>query len=198
MRSLMVLIGLMASTVSWAGERTVIVCLTQTPEVEFRIQALAQGYASRIYHSVGIGLRWKAFCTEAERDAPGTAFDPNLATLGLEWAPEAPAKISRTALASARPFRPTGTRITLYLDRLQPVLEDHFLAPVILGHVFAHEIGHILLGSDGHAEEGLMKATWSPAEQYAIRCRPMLFTSDEGERMRQRLGRRPPVLTATR
>lgn len=198
MRSLAVLMGLVASTVTWAGERTVVVCLAQNPEVDYRIQALAQSYANRIYHSIGIELRWKGSCKKAQRNAPGTPFAPNLDTLGLEWAPKAPAKIPPGARASAHPFQPTGTRITLYLDRLQPVLEDRPLSAAILGHVLVHEIGHVLLGYDGHAKEGLMKATWSEAEQYAMRCRPMPFTGKEGERLRQRLDRHSLVLTAAR
>ncbi len=33
--------------------------------------------------------------------------------------------------------------------------------PVILGHAAAHEIGHLLLGSNSHSPQGLMRARWS-------------------------------------
>ena len=33
--------------------------------------------------------------------------------------------------------------------------------PVILGHAAAHEIGHLLLGSNSHSPFGLMRARWS-------------------------------------
>jgi hypothetical protein len=43
-----------------------------------------------------------------------------------------------------------------------------------------------------------MKAMWSAAEQSRMLCRPMGFTGEEGERLRQRLDRRSLVLAATR
>jgi Zn-dependent protease with chaperone function len=198
MRKIAMLMSLVASTISWAGERTVTICLAPHPEVNYTTQVLAQDYASRIYHAIGIELRWKSSCPQAEEDAPATPFAPNLTTLGIEWAPKAPATISPAARASAHPFQPTGPRITLYLDRLRPMLQERRLAAAVLGHVLAHEIGHVLLGHNGHAQEGLMKAIWSAAEQRAMLCRPMPFTTEQGEQLRQTLDRRPVVLVAAR
>ena len=31
-----------------------------------------------------------------------------------------------------------------------------------LGHVMAHEMGHVLLGVNSHSAEGLMRAAWEP------------------------------------
>jgi hypothetical protein len=86
------------------------------------------------------------------------------------------------ALAAARPFQPTGNRITLYLDRLEGILENGPSAAV-LGHVLAHEIGHVLLGHNGHSNEGLMKANWSQAEFAAMPYRLMKFTAYQAEEL---------------
>ncbi len=72
------------------------------------------------------------------------------------------------------------------------------LAAVVLGHVLAHEIGHVLLGHNGHAREGLMKATWSATEQTAMRHRSLSFTAEEGGHLRQQLDRGSLILAATR
>jgi hypothetical protein len=200
MRKMAMLMSLVASTVSWAGERgrTVTLCLAPHPEVDYGIQAFAQGYASRIYRAIGIELRWKHSCPKAERDAPGTSFAPNLTTLGIEWTPKAPATIPVAARAAARPFQSTGPRITLYLDRLRRVLEDRPLAAAVLGHILAHEIGHVLLGHNGHSLEGLMKALWSTTEQSGMLHRPMEFTAQQGEQLRQALDRRSMVVATGR
>jgi hypothetical protein len=34
-----------------------------------------------------------------------------------------------------------------------------------LGHVMAHEIGHLLLGVNSHSDQGLMSQKWNPREQ---------------------------------
>jgi hypothetical protein len=36
--------------------------------------------------------------------------------------------------------------------------------PRVLACVFAHEIGHLLLGADSHSERSIMRADWDPAE----------------------------------
>jgi hypothetical protein len=94
--------------------------------VNYTIQVLAQGYASRIYHSIGIELRWKRSCPKIEWDNPDTAFTAGLTTSGIEWAGKAPLRMQPGAWASARPFQRTGNRITLYLDQLTDLLAtDH-------------------------------------------------------------------------
>jgi hypothetical protein len=56
----------------------------------------------------------------------------------------------------------------------------------LLGCVIAHELGHLLLGTASHSPTGLMSGVWQDPElQQAVRHN-LLFTRDEGERMRFR------------
>ena len=43
-----------------------------------------------------------------------------------------------------------------------------------LGHVLAHEIGHLLIGANSHADQGLMRPNWDPRES-----RPQTFTASQ-------------------
>jgi len=63
-----------------------------------------------------------------------------------------------SALAYTLPFAAGRPRTTLLLRRLRPILPKK--PEAILGHVLAHELGHILKRSDGHSEDGVMKARW--------------------------------------
>lgn len=186
-RLLPILATLTLSHMGWAADRTVTVCLGPAPQIEFRLQFLAKDYASRVYQSISVQLRWKYSCTEAEWNAPAAPSSRNLKVIGIEWEREAPPSASRTVYAVARPYQPTGTRITLYLDRLAPVLPEPKRAAAVLGHVLAHELGHILLAHDGHTETGLMKARWSIDEQRDMVDHPMHFTSSEADTIRQTL-----------
>jgi hypothetical protein len=47
-------------------------------------------------------------------------------------------------------------------------------APAVLGHVLAHEIGHVLQGVARHSDSGLMKGRWSLGEMRDI-MRGVLF-----------------------
>lgn len=197
MRNVPILTVLLVNTIGWAGERKLTVCLPFYPAVNSSIQGLAKGYATHIYRSIGIELRWKSICSEAELNAPGSQFAPNLAIIGIGWASKAPGTIPTNARASARPFEPTGQRITLFLDRLSPTFDDRYLASAILGHVLAHEIGHVLLGHNGHSADGLMKAGWTADEQVGLLHRPMRFSEDQAERLRQVLDHRSTMLASS-
>jgi hypothetical protein len=49
---------------------------------------------------------------------------------------------------------------------------------IILAHAAAHEIGHLLLGQ-GHAPQGLMKASWDRKDYMAMVQNQLHFTHDE-------------------
>jgi hypothetical protein len=56
----------------------------------------------------------------------------------------------------------------------------------LLGCVVAHELGHLLLGTASHSSTGLMSAVWQDPELQQVVRGNLLFTGDEGERMRFR------------
>jgi len=55
----------------------------------------------------------------------------------------------------------------------------------LLGHVFAHELGHMLLGSNSHSEMGLMRATWSSGELRAADRAWLFFSASESSRIQK-------------
>jgi hypothetical protein len=66
--------------------------------------------------------------------------------------------------------------------------------PDILGNVMAHELGHLLLGSNSHARTGIMRARWQGEELSLAARGGLLFTMKQSERMRAKLvAARPPL-----
>ena len=57
-------------------------------------------------------------------------------------------------------------------------------APLVMGTVVAHEIGHLLLGNRGHTSEGLMRAPWSADDWERASSGVLLFSQREAETMR--------------
>jgi hypothetical protein len=53
--------------------------------------------------------------------------------------------------------------------------------PGLLGHVIAHEIGHLLLKSSAHAPEGLMRADFLRADLKKAAQRQLLFSPEQAE-----------------
>jgi hypothetical protein len=62
--------------------------------------------------------------------------------------------------------------------------------PRVLGHVLAHEIGHMLLRTNLHRDAGLMKAHWSPKDLSEMLTGFVLpFTEEDRDAVGQRLER---------
>jgi hypothetical protein len=128
-------------------------------------------FAERIYAQAGIVIQWRNAgtlpvsmvllpddMTEAKAAAeniPHGVLGRGAATTGRAYAFS-----DRVARVAAR----------TYTDRL-----------VLLGSVIAHELGHVLLGTPGHAADGIMRANLNP------RTFAGTFTAAQAARLRQRL-----------
>ncbi len=57
----------------------------------------------------------------------------------------------------------------------------------ILGNVMAHELGHLLLGSNSHSGMGIMRAHWQGEELRRLSRGNLWFTNEQADRMSGRL-----------
>jgi hypothetical protein len=81
---------------------------------------------------------------------------------------------------------------SIFLYRINSAFEGGGTAsvPILLGRAMAHEIGHLLLGENSHAEKGVMRADWSD-QDLTLAARPyLLFTPEQSRRMKSRLAAR--------
>jgi hypothetical protein len=77
------------------------------------------------------------------------------------------------------------------------MLEQHLGFPV-LGYVLAHEIGHLLFGSNSHSVNGIMSPHWNSPELRGISEGNLLFLPDESRMLRKRLRLRKVDIPAVR
>jgi hypothetical protein len=71
------------------------------------------------------------------------------------------------------------------VERLHRVVDVNMA--ILLGHVAAHEVAHLLLGSNSHSVDGLMKARWGSKELVRVSEGALTFDQQEGRKMVQRL-----------
>lgn len=57
----------------------------------------------------------------------------------------------------------------------------------LLGHIAAHEIGHLLLGANSHSAAGIMHAHWTARELASAKVGGLVFLERESRRMQARL-----------
>jgi hypothetical protein len=167
--------GAPAAKTRQRAERTLTACLQAEPEIAPIVQPVwehAEVIANQILAGAGVKIKWHANL----RSCAGGLGKGILITLTGRTPPnEHPG-----ALAYAQPFE---DRIGVYYDRVlqasQHSLFPGLLLPSLLGHVLAHEITHVLEGTDRHAETGLMKARWDAGDYERMTRR--LFTLTEAD-----------------
>jgi hypothetical protein len=92
-----------------------------------------------------------------------------------------------------------GSLGTIYVDRVHALAAQAGVDEgVLLGRAIAHEIGHMLIGTSGHARVGLMRAVWVSRELQRGRPSDWVFSREEGAELRQHLEARtwPAMLMA--
>jgi hypothetical protein len=144
--------------------RPVVVKIFNSVSVKEDLLASARAIASQIYERAGIAISWETGDAKAlkaiertrmQAAAPGCPA-VNMVNVKLGYIPrgERPG-----VLAYALPYFKDGVRVTVGTDRVAAYASNTGTAVhVVLGLVLAHEIGHVLKGTDGHSERGLMRA----------------------------------------
>lgn len=84
---------------------------------------------------------------------------------------------------------------TVYADLVTGVARGAGIdARELLGRAIAHEIGHLLLGTNQHASAGLMRAVWSRVELRRDKATDWHFLDSEAGSMRAAIAVRKAAL----
>ena len=152
-------------------------------------RAAAGEVTRRIYAAIGVEIVWVdrcplgchvAFSRQAQTDT-------TVGNLMVTILPDA--MTSEEFPPRVMGFAPEeGSVAYAFFGRIRTFAYDRdLLVGILLGHVIAHEVGHVLL-RNGHAPKGLMRADWVESELLQARLGRLGFTAIQGSRIRSRLG----------
>jgi hypothetical protein len=68
-----------------------------------------------------------------------------------------------------------------YAVRRAKTDDAEFEVPIILGCVIAHEVGHLLLGSNSHSGSGVMQPRWEPKQIQQAMMGTLHFTPEQAK-----------------
>ena len=119
--------------------------------------------ASKILASAGVTIDWRS-------RHPRTAGN----SIQINFQDQTPANEFPGALAKSFPFG--GTHVVVFYDRIKREFPESARA-IVLAHVLAHEIIHVLTRSNWHAESGVMKAYWTREDYIRMIYKPLPFTT---------------------
>jgi hypothetical protein len=142
----------------------------------------AQLEASRIFEAVGIRIVWvSGRMPQAPR------------YLVVRVVSKPMSRMSRNpgVLGTAASSRDNGaTTASLFYERIANECGRFGVdAPLLLGHVMAHEMGHLLLPPGAHTAAGLMKAGWDMHQSVLASAGKLTFAPNQASLIRAHLQR---------
>lgn len=167
-----------------------------------RIVDRASKVAGQLLAAAGVTVVWQTgrpdsfegLCTDMSAAPAGIRVaSDNRGYLVVRLAKELPGHPDRTDLGYALPHARQGAHATVYYDKVEKLFLSAQAMPGIeklLGAAMAHEIGHVLLGSEEHSAQGIMKARWGRAEFQVLACSRLQFTQEESAGIRAGVYRR--------
>jgi len=174
-------------------------------QVDRAVLSRAEKVADTVFEESGIGIVWMD-CTPLRGANPACPSDMRASDLVLRLLPR------RMAMRLATPNEPLGfaqpcpetepaCELTVLYFRVEQLAADEHRPELILGHVMAHEVAHVLIGP-GHSEDGIMRREWSREELRRMSLGLQLsFSSVQSGRLRDAVLRRikhPIPETSTR
>lgn len=196
-----VLLGLVGALAAQAPrpEPKIQVFIYNYAGVSAETLARAEREATRIYSRTGIAMEWLDCPLTADQatqyaacQLPVSAARLTLRILSRTMADRI--GLSKVTFGSALLPEDSGFGTVAQVcahccEELAKGNESMYAA--VLGHVMAHELGHLLLGTGSHGATGLMHVPWDKKELKSIAQGSLLFTSWEGEKMRRQVSARP-------
>ena len=120
--------------------------------------------ADQILAGAGVRLTW--------RGSLDSCLGESVKAVRVDLSWNTPPRELPGALGYAQPFRDACVRV--FCDRIQQSVPPE-REPYPLGHVLAHEITHVLEGTNFHAVSGVMKAVWDFGECRRMAVHPIMF-----------------------
>ena len=157
--------------------------------------------AGHVFRAIGIETAWLHCPTSPEHAAANrTCADPlGAADFVIRVLPRAMSKrygLPKAVFGFSLPTREgrLGRTVNLFYRRVVDMAYYGSVGggfetaqAIILGHVLAHEIGHLLLGPGSHAESGIMSFPWGQKQLVDASRRRLRFTQPEAAKIQKRL-----------
>ena len=181
----------------------VTVSLYGYAHVSSKTLAKAKQEAQRILHEAGVETVWVSCLPKSEKIELNSCSVVDATHLVLKILPHGLTAHVRDRIDvlgnAVLDENSTGNYACAFLDHIQA--QEERLGFALMGNVFAHELGHLLLGSNTHSVSGIMSAHWLGTELRRVSQGSIGFLPSQSHRMKERMASHqvdsPPVTRAT-
>jgi len=157
-----------------------------------RVLADAEREATRIYERAGVPILWIscAMSSDAHTDLR-CREQPSPMHLNVRIVPHAVTASDSVFGVAFLSEEGTGVYTDVFYDSIEKLDQDsHIGSARVLGHVMAHELGHLILGSNAHSYWGVMCPSWHREELRLASMGNLVFSEEQARFMRERLSRK--------
>lgn len=150
----------------------------------------AEGQAREIFRRAGLETVWLNCSPKLEKVEPRSCYFSDTTHLTLKissHAMNAQVRDRIDVLGTAYPDDQVGYFAYVFYDRVQELAQRQRLVHALLANVMAHEIGHLLLGSNSHSLSGIMCAHWNYDQLRNVSEGVMSFVPFQSRVMQDRL-----------
>jgi hypothetical protein len=174
------------------GEKQITVRVRNYARIDSGVLLIAETTANRILHEAGAKTVWvvcfdgstwsgDAACT----NLPGS-MDLTVNVLPFSNAQAFPPRGDTFGYSTENGEQGFGCDAWIFYDPIKSFAAERDLSVAqLLGHVFAHELGHMLLGANSHSGTGLMRPRWSSRELLAADHGGLFFSTSESNRIQK-------------
>jgi hypothetical protein len=166
---------------------TIVLHVHNYARVPSAVLTRAEGEATRIYHALGVDLVWVDLSAPSAYPPPETlsTFHLTITILSDVMAGRKRAAGDVMGKAPGSPEKRGSLAYVLYARvALLAQGAPNYAESKILGHVMAHEMGHLLLPANSHSESGVMRADWDSRQLLRMVHGGLQFTPEQGELIR--------------
>ena len=166
------------------------ICLTNEAEVPLNVVTEVESRVNAIFRESAIELHWVNSGTSqngaSTQVSCGHLSYPD--RLMVHWIPRAQTATADVLGETFLDEQDAGVIADLFLDHVRTVESDTKVGlATLLAYVTAHEVGHLLLGTNSHSPRGIMQGHFYGQNLVTMRHSGLTFERSEEERMHCRL-----------
>jgi hypothetical protein len=170
------------------GNSKITVLMNNEAQVAPAILLQAEQETARIFRLAGIEVAWVNCRMGAEPDECAQPLGSNQFMVHIVRS-----GVTRTKCVLGESFLGedgTGKYTDVFLERIQWAHQEYDAdVAQLLGRVSAHELGHLLLGTNAHSNVGIMKPQWNRESLRTIQLGVLMFTKQQSRLMKTRIMR---------
>jgi hypothetical protein len=170
--------------------RTITIRIRNYAQVKPSVLNQATKAASDIFRGAGVDSVWvecsvgQTFLPDSSCSNPVTPLDLVLNLLPRSRTQNLHLRDEVLGMAMETTAQDFGAFASVFYDSVELCAAHRGLdLSHLLGHVIAHELGHLLLGANSHSGHGVMRACWSGKELVAAGQGGLSFSASEQHRL---------------